>query len=145
MLTLGLIPTKNIMADLCCLLFTWSMMLLVLWLLEPLIQALAKFLSPHILVSYFQHTTHQSIDTRDLSLSSILARNHATKIGALSHKFVATYKKFLLTLAFLLALFSSYSSIHFQLRIFNCKILWKHRNACIFYRNACIFLVRPRN
>ena len=59
------------------LLTAFLVMLLVLWLLEPLIHALEKLLSPHMIVSYVRQTIHQSINTMDLSWSSLSARSHA--------------------------------------------------------------------
>ena len=47
---------------------------LALWLLEPLIHSTVKVLSPHILVSFFRQTTHQSVDTMNLSWLSIVSQ-----------------------------------------------------------------------
>ena len=100
---------KYIIATLCGSLLVSSVMLLIVWLLEPSILALEKFLSPHILVSYCRQTMHWSVDTRDLSWSSISARSHAT--DAPSHESIATCGTSPLTLAFSTA---SRTVFHFE-------------------------------
>ena len=63
------------MADLCCLLLAWLVMLLVFWLVEPSIHALKKFFYQQILGSYLRQTAHHRVETTDLSSSSMSTLN----------------------------------------------------------------------
>ena len=58
----------------CCSLVAWSITLLVLWLLDPAIQAFEKFFIPVIAASCFLQASHHSVSTRSSLLVS--HRNH---------------------------------------------------------------------
>jgi len=63
---LDLYVHTSYIADLCCLLVTWSVMLLILWFVDPSIHTLEKFLCPDNFISYLWQTTHHNVDTSDI-------------------------------------------------------------------------------
>ena len=115
-----LIATVQILQNICVIIFmhllhilAWLVILLILWLLEPLIHALEKFVSPQIVVSYFRQATPKHRHNGPVLVI------HITMISAHSHtiddaplrKSAATWGMSPSTLAFSIALFSSRRSI----------------------------------
>ena len=60
-------PSRQyIIADLCWSLVAWSVMLLLLWFVDPSTHTLEKFLCPDSFIPYLQQTAHHNVDTSDI-------------------------------------------------------------------------------